>query len=99
MICQLIVCDRLTDGTFSEERKVRLEIDANVGSVEFQVKLDQKVQFSRENLEQRQKYNRLRCLLLVKGLVICFFGLVWQYSSVQTKYNKGRFNVMATYCQ
>ena len=23
------------------------------------------------------------------------FGLVWQYSSVQTKYNKGRFKVMA----
>ena len=27
------------------------------------------------------------------------FGLVWQYSSVQTKYNKGRFKVMATYLQ
>ncbi len=25
------------------------------------------------------------------------FGLVWQYSSVQTKYDKGRFKVMATY--
>ena len=25
------------------------------------------------------------------------FGLVWQYSSVPTKYNKGRFKVMATY--
>ena len=25
------------------------------------------------------------------------FGLVWQYSSVQTKYNKGRFKVMTTY--
>ena len=24
-----------------------------------------------------------------------FFGLVWQYSSVQTKYNKGMFKVMA----
>ena len=47
-----------------------------------------------------QKYSRLRCLLRVKGLVICFlFGLVWQYSSVQTKYNKGRFKVMATYLQ
>ena len=91
MICQLIVCDRLTDGTFSEERKVRLEIDANVGSVEFQVKLDQKVQFSRENLEQRQKYNRLRCLLLVKGLVICFY--------LSYQYNKGRFKVMTTYLQ
>ena len=86
MICQLIVCDRLTDGTFSEERKVRLEIDANVGSVEFQVKLDQKVQFSRENLEQRQKYNRLRCLLLVKGLVICFY-LGWCGSILQFRQN------------
>ena len=27
------------------------------------------------------------------------FGLVWQYSSVQTKYNKVRFKVMATYLQ
>ena len=27
------------------------------------------------------------------------FGLVWQYSSVQTKYNKGRFKVMITYLQ
>ena len=32
---------------------------------------------------------RFGCLFL--------FGLVWQYSSVQTKYNKGRFKVMATY--
>ena len=41
-----------------------------------------------------QKYSRLRCLLRVKGLVFCFY-LGW--SSVQTKYNKGRFKVMATY--
>ena len=41
-----------------------------------------------------------------KMLVTCqrfgdlfLFGLVWQYSSVQTKYNKGRFKVMATYLQ
>ena len=27
------------------------------------------------------------------------FGLVWQYSSVRTNYNKGRFKVMATYLQ
>ena len=27
------------------------------------------------------------------------FGRVWQYSSVQTKYNKDRFKVMATYLQ
>ena len=41
-----------------------------------------------------------------KMLVTCLrfgdlflFGLFWQYSSVQTKYNKGRFKVMATYLQ
>ena len=34
-----------------------------------------------------QKYSRLRCLLRVKGLVICFY-LGW--SSVQTKYSKVR---------
>ena len=41
-----------------------------------------------------------------KMLVTCqrfgdlfLFGLVWQYSSVQTEYNKGRFKVMATYLQ
>ena len=41
-----------------------------------------------------------------KMLVMCqrfgdlfLFGLVWQYSSVQTKYNKGRFKHMATYLQ
>ena len=27
------------------------------------------------------------------------FGLVVQYSSVQTKYNKSRFKIMATYLQ
>ena len=48
----------------------------------------------------RQKYRRLRCLLCVKGLVICFFGeLVWQNSSFQTKCNKGRFKVMASCLQ
>ena len=41
-----------------------------------------------------------------KMLVTCqsfgdlfLFGLVWQYSSVQTKYNKGRFKVIAIYLQ
>ena len=41
-----------------------------------------------------------------KMLVTCqrfgdlfLFGLVWQYSSVQTKYNKGWLKVMATYLQ
>jgi hypothetical protein len=40
----------------------------------------------------------------IKMLVTCqrfgdlfLYGLVWQYSSVQTKYNRGSFKVMATY--
>ena len=48
-----------------------------------------------------QKYSRLRCLLHVKGLVICIY-LCWSgstYSSVQTKYDRNRFKVMATYLQ
>ena len=43
-------------------------------------------------------------LATFKMLVVCqrfgdlfLFGLVLQYSSVQTKYNKCRFKVMATY--
>jgi hypothetical protein len=31
--------------------------------------------------------------------VLVVFGLVWQYSSIQTSYNKGRLKVMATYLQ
>ena len=69
---------------FSEKRKVKLEIDANVGAVEFQVKLDQEVQFDRDS--RRQKYNRLRCLLLVKGLVICFY-LGWAGNTLPIRTN------------
>ena len=44
------------------------------------------------------KSSRLRCLLHVKAFGDLFlFGLVWQCSSVQTKYNKGRVKFMATY--
>jgi hypothetical protein len=32
-------------------------------------------------------------LLLVKGFMICF-SLVWQYSTNQIQYDKGRFKVM-----
>ena len=48
-----------------------------------------------------QKYSRLRCLLRVKGLVtyLFLFGLVWQYSTNQNQYNKGRLKVMSTYLQ
>ena len=48
---------------------------------------------------QMQKYSRLRCLLPQRFGELFIFGLVWQYSSVQTKYNKGRFKGMATYLQ
>ena len=41
-----------------------------------------------------------------KMLVMCqrfgdlfLFGLVWQYSTNQNQYNKGRFKIMATYLQ
>ena len=48
-----------------------------------------------------QKYSRLRCLLHVKGLTICFY-LGWSgstYSTNQNQHNKGRFKFMATYLQ
>ena len=70
-LSDIIVGHVSTDDPFSEKRKVKLEIDANVGAVEFQVKLDQEVQFGRDS--QWQKYNRLRCLLLVKGLVAMLY--------------------------
>ena len=70
-LSDIIVGHVSTGDPFSEKRKVKLGIDANVGAIEFHVKLDQEVQFGRDS--QWQKYNRLRCLLLVKGLVICFY--------------------------
>ena len=30
---------------------------------------------------------------------LLLFGLIWEYSSVQTKYDRGRLKVMATYLQ
>ena len=42
-------------------------------------------------IQPKQNYSRLRCLLCFKGFVI--FGLAWQFSSVQSKYDKGRFKV------
>ena len=44
------------------------------------------------------KIQQTKMLVVCKGLVI-LFGLVWQYSSIQTKCNRGRFKVMATYLQ
>jgi len=43
---------------FSEKRKVKLEIDANVGAVEFQVKLDQEVQFDKDSQRGDIKINK-----------------------------------------
>ena len=46
------------------------------------------------------KIQQTKMLVTCQGFGDLFlFGLVWQYSSVQTKYNKGRFKVMATYLQ
>ena len=40
--------------------------------------------------------NKIRLLVTCQRFGDLFsFGLVWKYSSVQTKYNKGRFKVMA----
>jgi len=43
---------------FSEKRKVKLEIDANIGAVEFQVKLDQEVQFDKDSRRGDIKINK-----------------------------------------
>ena len=46
------------------------------------------------------KIQQTKILVICQRFVDLFlFGLVWQYSSVQKKYNKGRFKVMATYLQ
>ena len=53
------------------------------------------------NSEQTEAYPKIQ---QTKMLVTCqmfgdlfLFALVWQYSSVQTKYDKDRFKVMAGY--
>ena len=49
---------------------------------------------------QEPKIQQTKMLVTCQRFVDLFlFGLVWQYSSVQTKYNKGTFKVMATYLQ
>ena len=46
------------------------------------------------------KIQQTKMLVTCQGFGDLFlFGLVWQCSSVQTKYSKGRFKVMATYLQ
>ena len=55
-------------------------------------------------LINKTNFNWLSQLLIALAMCQRFgdlflFELVWQYSSVQTKYNKGRFKVMATYLQ
>ena len=46
-----------------------------------------------------QKYSRIKACYCQRFDVLFLFGLVWQYSSVQKKYNKGRFKFMATHLQ
>jgi len=58
MFCHLAKCEKPYRRPFSEEKKVRLEIDANVGAIEFQVKLDQKIQFGRDNQGGDIKINK-----------------------------------------
>merc|ERR1740122_839435 len=47
-----------SDDSFSEKRKVKLEIDANIGGVNFQVKLDQEVEFGRDSQRGEIKINK-----------------------------------------
>ena len=54
----------------------------------------------RNDLEFEPKIQQTKMLVMLQRFADLFlFGLGWQYSSVQTKYNKGRFKVMATYLQ
>ena len=54
----------------------------------------------RNNSGAKAKVQQTKMLVTCQRFSDLFlFGLVWQYSSVQTKYNKGRFKVMATYLQ
>ena len=53
-----------------------------------------------EELGLKSKIQQTKMLVTCQMFDDLFlFWLVWQYSSVQTKYNKGRFKVMATYLQ
>ena len=45
----------------------------------------------RDQQRYLQKCSRLICLLHVRFGELFLFGQVWQYSSVQTKYDKGRY--------
>ena len=49
------------------------------------------------DIQFQTKIQQTKMLVTCQRFGICFyiFGLVWQYSSVQTKYDKGRFKVMA----
>ena len=48
-------------------------------------------------LNLQPKIQQTKMLVMYQRFVDLFlFGLVWQYSSVQTKYDKGRFKVRAT---
>ena len=50
-----------------------------------------------ESLYLGPKIQQTKMLVTCQRFGVLFlFGLVWRYSSVQTKYNIGRFKVMAT---
>ena len=54
--------------------------------------------FHRSDLKLRLKIQQTKMLVTGQRFGDLFlFGLVWQCSSVQTKYDNGRFKFMATY--
>jgi hypothetical protein len=79
--------------SFGPNRTVEVQphcsAEPNVGSVTSWLVLDAEV---------RPKIQQTKMLVTCQRFGELFlFGLVWQYSSVQSNYNKGRFKVMATY--
>ena len=51
-------------------------------------------------LGARSKIQQTKMLVMCQRFGDLFlFGLVWQYSSIQAKYDKGRFKFMVTYLQ
>ena len=61
-----------------------------------------KYMFLTKAKEDLQKIQQTRMLVTCQKVVDLFFvwaGLVWQYSTNQNQYNKGRLKVMATYLQ
>ena len=51
------------------------------------------------NILQAKKQQTKMLVTCQKFVDLFLFGLVWQYSTNKNQYNKGRFEVMATYLQ